>query len=204
MNLCSWGRGEAHPTQHRAEHMEPPTSTSSSPLDEGVLDQRSAEPWGNFMGKTYNYMIAGSVSEYWRVPQRWRHGSKIGNTMVLCNQEQHWHFWIHWSKQMLGFGTRHKNSQWRLVAGGKTPTGAYHTIAQRPMQECSNWVEPGSSVWARSHIGQCAQGMTHQVWDVGVGSGLGDQAASFYELLQCIDHVFPQALSPHTNNTFAD
>jgi len=50
-SLRSQGRGEAHLTQHSAEHTEPPTSTSSSPLDEGVLDQRSAEPWGNLMGK---------------------------------------------------------------------------------------------------------------------------------------------------------
>jgi len=49
--LCSQGRGEAHPTQHSTEHVEPPTSTSSSTLDEGVLDQRSAELWGNMVEK---------------------------------------------------------------------------------------------------------------------------------------------------------
>jgi len=48
---CSRGWSEDHSTRRSTAHAEPPTSTSPPPLDEGVVDQRSAEQWGNIMGK---------------------------------------------------------------------------------------------------------------------------------------------------------
>jgi len=47
----SRGRSEAHPNRRSAEDAEPPTSTSPPPSDEGVVDHRSAEQWGNTMEK---------------------------------------------------------------------------------------------------------------------------------------------------------
>jgi len=52
MTLCSQSGNETHSHQHSATHQEPPTEASFPPLDEGVLDHRSLDAWGNLMGET--------------------------------------------------------------------------------------------------------------------------------------------------------